>query len=317
MIKKILNKILATIVPLSVHYNNERLRFLKYSLIKKVQSDKNYILTNLAILTHDIEKGMSLKNPRNGFGKKKIEQIMFLLDLYYRKYKDNNFIIENANKILLTYYENKELYKFDEDLCKKCLEFTKSNESDLGTITKNTINTKFTNFSDFAKSRHSVRYFLDKSIDIECISKIIDIAKSAPSACNRQSVRVIAIIDDSKIKKILELHGGAKGFENCKVLFLITSIISKYTYQGETSTPYIDGGIFEMNLLYAMHSEGVGSCPLIWNDNDGRDKALREIISINENEIVTGMIVGGYYTNCIKYAVSKRLPTSEILTIIK
>lgn len=66
--------------------------------------------------------------------------------------------------------------------------------------------------SDFAKSRHSLRYYGSGSIQIETIEKSISLAQTAPSACNRQPVHVFACTNTEKIEMIMSFHGGIKGF---------------------------------------------------------------------------------------------------------
>ena len=57
-------------------------------------------------------------------------------------------------------------------------------------------------FSDLALSRRSIRKYIEKEIPLDEIKEIIKIAISAPSACNSQCWRFVAVSDKSVIKKI-------------------------------------------------------------------------------------------------------------------
>lgn len=295
------------------YYNLERKRFLKYSIVNKTSKDKDYILTMLSILTHDIEKGLSLKNPRKSFGRKKVEEIMDLLDKA-SAYELNNEIVLNAKDILKTYIILKDTYEFD---IKDCIKYinNSTDSTKTGYEEKKAVDCSKKDFLAFAMHRHSIRYFMKRDIKNDVLYNVLKLAQSAPSACNRQSISVCAIKNQKKVKDILNMHGGAKGFEDVSVLFLIKSDLSKYTCSRECATPYVDGGIFAMNLLYSLQYYGLGSCPLIWDDN-GRMNEIREIVDIAENEVVVCLIAAGYFPEEYRYAKSKRKDISEILEII-
>lgn len=53
-------------------------------------------------------------------------------------------------------------------------------------------------FSSFVKSHHSMRTYLDEPITNEEIIQAIELAKAAPSACNRQPWHVYYSFDDTK-----------------------------------------------------------------------------------------------------------------------
>ena len=69
--------------------------------------------------------------------------------------------------------------------------------------------------------------------------------------------------------------------------------------------------MFAMSLIYALHSLGLGSCPLntsyIYND----DKKLRQVAEIEQNEIPIVTISVGYLKEIYKVAVSPRNKAEE------
>ena len=55
-----------------------------------------------------------------------------------------------------------------------------------------------------------------------------------------------------KIMKIIALHGGMRGFDIPGAIFVITGDLRLYQNEYERNTLFVDGGIFLMNLLYAL-----------------------------------------------------------------
>jgi hypothetical protein len=70
------------------------------------------------------------------------------------------------------------------------------------------------NFEKLVKSRKSIRSYTSQKIDIETLKKIIDLAKFAPSVCNRQTWRVHFYSNTEKIEDILSWQNGNTGWGN-------------------------------------------------------------------------------------------------------
>ena len=171
------------------------------------------------------------------------------------------------------------------------------------------------NFEEFAKNRHSVRDFAVDTVDESIIRKAVELAQTAPSACNRQSTRVHYIQNRDICKNVLDLQGGAKGHTVSSVIVL-TSELSLYRHTSEFKTPYLDSGIYLMNLLYALTYYGIGTCPLIWNDDGEKAEEIRRFVDIPWSEQIVAIIqVGHYATNECKYAASNRRAVFDVLKI--
>jgi nitroreductase len=142
--------------------------------------------------------------------------------------------------------------------------------------------------------------------------KVIKSAQSAPSACNRQSVKVFHVKGEERCKGILDIQGGSKGFSQVNDVLIVASDLSLYTNALEVNTCYVDSGLFAMNLLLALHYYKIGSCPLLWNDETERGEQLRKIVSIPEKYEIALVIPIGYYPEEVKYSVSKRKEVFEV-----
>ena len=83
------------------------------------------------------------------------------------------------------------------------------------------------NFQEFFKSRHSIRQFSKEPVTEEEINKAVSLAMHAPSACNRQSVKVYFYKDEATNKGLGNLIAGNTGFENETSRYIvITSNVS-------------------------------------------------------------------------------------------
>lgn len=280
-----------------------------------------WLARELRILTHTIEKGLSLPNVRKGFGKEKIKAIIKYLDKYIEigNFDYDKEAFSGAVAILERYVSQSNKYDCDTSFINlaKYKKFYKNDVDEYGVrVMKGKAeleSLKNASFDILAKERHSVRSFSDKPLDKSSVKKAVELALTAPSACNRQSTRVIHISNRDLCKKILDIQGGAKG-HSVSELLLVVSDFHLYRYISEFSTPYLDGGIFLMNLLYSLTYYNIGTCPLIWNDYSAKGEELRKLISVPKNYHVVAVVqIGEYNENGCNYAISRRKAVEDVL----
>lgn len=172
-------------------------------------------------------------------------------------------------------------------------------------------------FEEFARSRHSVRAYSDKDISNETIRAVVDLARTTPTACNRQPNKTYVVCNKDMIKRIAALQGGGRGFaENANKLFIITSVVEAFG-NNEYHEVFKAGGMYVMNLLYALHAYQIGACPLMWAGEKERDKQLRQISDIPDNEEIIMIVSAGYPTENFTFVTSVRNPLEESLVIVK
>lgn len=291
--------------------NRQYGKFERYSVMNKTDCDASYVVTHIRILTHEIEKGFSLPEPRKGFGKEKIQELDRLLGIYEKKFKGYDDAAYKTAIATVCYYKScAEQYVLDISFLKH--ERYQSNDGlncgvhicDKHELLKS----DFETYYDFEKTRHSVRNYKNKALDPVDVRKAILGAQLAPSACNRQAVKVFHITGKGRCKKVLSIQNGAKGFSEVNDVFVIAAGLSSYASPLESNTGFVDSGLFAMNFLLALHSLGIGACPLLWNDETDRAEQLRGIVPIPESYEIALIMPAGYYTDIVKYAVSPRKP---------
>lgn len=270
-----------------------------------------------------MKKEWALPKIRKGFGKEKIKKILELMDKYISiqnsEYDQEAF--DYAYAILEKYIDNAAENECDISFIdlNKYQSYKKNQIEFCGTeifdSQKLLSQIDSMNFEEFAKNRHSVRDFAVGTVDESIIRKAVELAQTAPSACNRQSTRVHYIQNRDICKNVLDLQGGAKGHTVSSVIVL-TSELSLYRHTSEFKTPYLDSGIYLMNLLYALTYYGIGTCPLIWNDDGEKAEEIRRFVDIPWSEQIVAIIqVGHYATNECKYAASNRRAVFDVLKI--
>lgn len=171
-------------------------------------------------------------------------------------------------------------------------------------------------FEDFAKSRHSVRTYSDKEIELDVLKDCVDIARTTPTACNRQPNKTYIITQKELIKKIVNVQGGGRGFaENANKILIVTSSVSVFN-NNEVFEALKSGGMYAMNLLYALHSKKIGVCPLLWGEDIKKDNYLRKLINIPDNEEIIIIYSCGYPTSEFKYVTSVRNDLEKSMVVV-
>lgn len=297
-------------------------RFKKYSTA--INNHKNFeqIISKIVIYYHVIEKGLSLKNTRLGFGKEKIHVLLDLINEYIEKgypVDDTNFLA--AVSVLNDYikYHKQNLFdvsKLEEKVGRYQIYFNnlggrlELNKEDI----MNDINK---NFYYFVNSRHSVRNFSYEKVELDSIYKAIEIAQKSPSVCNRQTSKVYIVQDKVKKDAITRLQNGNRGFGDLADKYIIiTSDLNKFWVLGERNQSFIDGGIFSMSLLNGLHYVGLACCTLNWAVSKDTDKKLKYELDIPDNENIILIIAVGHYPEKLTVCKSNRLSAHKVTKII-
>ncbi|QLG88218.1 nitroreductase family protein [Chitinibacter bivalviorum] len=156
-------------------------------------------------------------------------------------------------------------------------------------------------------ARRSVREFSDQSIDPLLIERAISLAQLSPSACNRQPCRVHLYSAKDKIERLLSLQNGNRGFgHTAPMLLIITSDANTFFDASERNQPYVDGGLFSMNLLYALQAQGLSTCCLNWCAEPAQDKAAHRDGEIPQAERIIMYLLVGYAANTARVPRSAR-----------
>jgi len=169
-------------------------------------------------------------------------------------------------------------------------------------------------FREMALARHSVRDFDDREVDSESIVEAVELALRSPSACNRQSVRVVCLSRGAQMDAALELQNGNKGFrEKINKLLIVGFDMRGYLADHERNLGYVDSGLFLMSLVHALHYQGLGTCCLNWAVDAHTDKALHERVGLPEYLNVACLLAVGHLPEMLTVAASHRIKSCNAL----
>lgn len=271
---------------------------------------------------HGIEKGLTMPNRRLNFGHDAVLQLVNLIESYISKYGEPVGQTNHAVGVLKAYLEMHKGYdgKEESSFWEKIHNLTdKYPEIKVAYQPHNTSEDfyKFVDadFPHFAYSRHTLRHYCG-SVDESEITSAVELAMTAPSACNRQQVRVHCLSDKNLITKVLELQSGNRGFgTDADKVLIITGDLSDVCWIDERYDTYTNCGIFIMNLCYSLFYYKIAHCILNWSIcvDPEKDSLLHKIAGIPECEVVAAMITCGRTPDEFDVAVSPRKDVTEIL----
>lgn len=280
--------------------------------------DRNSWNGKTRVSCHIIEKGLTMPNTRYRFGQSHILALIEHLDKsrQYASEQDYIYAVALLKEFKEFHERNKQrLSKSFENILDNFLsEFSDVEPLHQITISRN----DYFSYSDasfpiLSKARKSVRYF-EGPIDFNEIREAVDMAKTAPSACNRQAIKV-HYFEGEIVQNILELHTGNRGFGHTIPQVLVLCEDVSMLGSKEYNDAYTNAGIFAMNLSYALYYKKIVSCILNWSVPAKQDKLLRKLIKIPNQETIIMIIALGNAPDEIKVAVSNRECIDDLLVV--
>jgi len=332
MFKKIAHRFLPVFVKTYIKKHLQLIRLLRcyiydlrrywtYSSTAAI-TDSIQLEAEIARVYHAIEKGLSLPETKVGFGKDKAESLVSLLV----EYREKRYSLDSSQYLTALIVLQKYISFHDGENCRliKIKEFVEKTVLDRAHISGGILKKKKSeilaaskqNFAELAFNRHSIRNFTDETVDNAILIDAIKIAQRSPSVCNRQATRIYLVENKETIRKVLPLQGGNIGFGHLiNKLLIITADLRAFDGTHERNQGFIDGGMFAMSLLYSLQYHGLGACALNWARALETDLALRNVININDSNIILMMIGVGHLPDTIKLTYSQRKPYTDIFYI--
>ena len=290
-------------------------RYIRYSGTVRIDT-KGKLLGQIMLKYHVVEKGLTMPAPRLGFGRDNLAALIARIKEYVERYGLDHPQVRNGAEIVNEYalFHRERGYELDTELQQMIVSMNRL-IPDIGHTDQPHISRMqyFRNlesaFPLFAASRHSVRNFTAEPVDTKALAEALDMARTAPSACNRQMVKVHVYSDKESIARILSLQGGNRGFGHLTdKLLIVTSNLEFFFTTGERNESYVDGGIYVMNLLYSLHYKRIGACTLNCCFTPSVQKKLHETAGIPPRESFVAMIACGVVPEEARLAGSFRTP---------
>lgn len=296
---------------------NDILRWCFYSSTLPLNKKKN-TERKIKLLIHSIEKGLCLKNVRLGFGQKKIEALQKHISNYEEMQGTQDYLVLQAKISINEYvrYHNEKGYDVSGFAQEYVIDSAMEENIETPGIEKQIRYEddalKQMSYETLIRARHSTRNFSNREMDCEKVKQAIDIAReTAPSACNRQAVKVYFIKDTELAHRILKIQGANSGFgENAQGVLILS--VDLMMYAGiEKKLPLVDGGIFLNSLANSLFYKGIANCILHACIGACAEKKIRKLCNIPYYESIVGFIVLGTYEDVYWTAKSPRKPLEE------
>jgi nitroreductase len=115
---------------------------------------------------------------------------------------------------------------------------------------------------------------------------------------------------------VLRHQNGNRGFgDQAAYVLIVTTDIQSFTSVGERNQAWIDGGMFAMSLIWALHSLGLGTCCLNFCVEKETDTALRASAGIPDAQAVIMMLAVGALPAEFAVAQSPRKRLEEMIVL--
>lgn len=274
------------------------------------RNDLKTVSWRLLLLAHSLEKGLSLGT--GDFGTRKAADLMALLDRYHRRGGDPDaYPCRMAVAAMNAYRTHRVEHGLDVSLCSGLK--GASAEAGITICRREDVAADQEAFQRLCHARHSVRQFSGQPVTREEIDRAVALMGTAPTACNRQMVRLSCAMDPAKHRELAELIPGNRGFEQepDKYLF-VTADLTAFD-DGEAGQWYVNGGICGAYLQLAFTACGLGSCLFQWPRDSKGDKAVRRILEIPAEEVIVCVLGVGHYRDSFPVLKAVRRDPADLI----
>ena len=296
-------------------------KLCRYNASIRTDSDMRKMQYTILRENHVIEKGMSMKHPRKGFGQEKVKRLLYRLSLYKNRYGliDAEFL-KYPLATVHSYIEYQkddgvEICSIEEQFLRLCSQAKISIEeliipSGGSLFTREELaEAARGDFSSLLHSRHSIRYFSMRQPERDVIDHALQLASRTPSACNRQAWHTHVFFGED-VHRLLDMQGGCNGFSHDIPCCIVVSSDMRGFLSYEPFQCYIDGGLYAQNLINSLHYLGLGTIPLSCGFLNYRLSRMQKLLHIPQNEVMIAIIGIGYMCDEMKIARSTRKPIS-------
>lgn len=276
------------------------------------------------LIAHSFEKALCIESCRDDFGTQKADRLLDYLTLAAKdpSFDNHSYAFVESMAALENWLSRRARLGLDcskwqngfESLAKQTsYEVGRTDMSDRSGI----VSDSFASVSDcdknainFINGRHSVRSFDSTPVPQETLTQVVELAQSAPSACNRQPSRVY-FSGPKSAQVVSAAVRGNKGFEQSIFQWAVITADTSLFSCAEYDQWFINGGIYLQSFVLALKAYGIGSCIFQWVVGDF-GKEMRSSLGISANEVIIAVVGFGYPKETFARPVARRMPVSEV-----
>ena len=165
------------------------------------------------------------------------------------------------------------------------------------------------NFQELIRKRYSVRAYKSDRVEDDKLARILEAARLAPTAANRQPFRILVFETKGRESEFQRIYG-REWFTQAPLVLAICAVPGESwvrKYDGWNAAE-VDAAIAMTHIVLASADEGLGTCWIAAFD----PKAAREVLKLPDGLIPSAFTPLGYAADTA--APKKRRPLSEIVT---
>ncbi len=272
---------------------------------------------NLRRNIHRLEKGLSHSSTKAYFAEDYIlETINYVEEANHQNPKDET-LLHWSTAVLDKYFQVTTHTPIISEAFKKYLAIDPVNQCPdwfpYNEANRPGLSVTYEDLLQLGQRRRSVRSYLDQPVEYELVEKAMAVAALSPSACNRQPFLYLYYDDENIVQEIVRIPGGAAGFTPPAVLVLVGRYRAFFN-ERDAAVPVIDASLSAMSFLFACETLGLSTVCINWPNLPDRDKRLRQLIHLNEDEFVIMLIGIGYADPAGKIPFSAKNQVDALLS---
>lgn len=166
-------------------------------------------------------------------------------------------------------------------------------------------------FQELVQKRQSTRKYSDKNVDRALVTRCLEAARLAPSACNSQPWHFIIVDDPGRIKEIGEAAAslGMNKFAT-EVPVIVAVVLEKMNFTAKIGSMLknkdycmLDLGIAVEHFCLQAAEDGLGTCILGWFD----EKKIARLLGVPKGKRIPLLITLGYPDGRIRSKTRKTI----------
>jgi nitroreductase len=165
-------------------------------------------------------------------------------------------------------------------------------------------------FQELIRKRYSVRAYRSDPVEQDKLSRILEAARLAPTAANRQPFRVVVITTKGREAELRRVYG-RDWFTQAPLVLAVCTVPGESWVRNcdDWNAAEVDATIAMTHIVLAAAEEGLGTCWIAAFD----PQAAREILKLPPEVVPSAFTPLGYPADAA--APKKRRPLSELLTV--
>lgn len=312
-------------IKLASYHSGQRKRFLNNCAGQWNDERFEQLRGTMVYYIHRIEKGLSHKHFRSGFGRSAFIELKAMMERWRELgYPVDDVTYHAAQNVVRAYVHKhraigKQIPQFvSEWFADEVASADKAcgNEGNAGVKivrASDKLDNKTKNYATLFAQRTSVREYAGTPVNMQAVHDAIALSMKTPSVCNRQAYRILLVQNPKLIEHALKLQGGWRGYDMPPLLALISVDVRSFVSVEERNEPYIDGGLFTMAFLTALEYESLASCPLNTMMRKQQEHDIRNLLGIPDYEVLIAFVAIGNFPESIESPISFRYKP-EIIT---